>query len=303
MATRELPFVNVYGTRDISSAKTVDEALQLAGLDWKVNSSAIFDETGKEITGFRANIRDDTGDTLGIVSNKYCIIQNAEAFDFVNDLPMEGDFKFEKAGIFREGRASWVMGSLPKVNILGDDVTNNLVFVNSHDGSSGVKVMMTPVRLICSNMLNLAMRQAERSWAVKHTRHLFSRLDEARYTLNLANKYMDALTNEADYLANISVTDAQIEAILDLMFPIDYQNDSKKKIDNIILFKNDFFTCYNASDISQFKGNAWGAINAMADLVDHRDPTRKTNNYYENHWNKLINGHATLDRFYKELRV
>lgn len=302
MTTRQLPFENTIGTHDISAATNVHEALDLAALNWRVNSSAIYDESGNEIPGFKANIREDTGTTLGIVSTKYCIIQNEEAFDFVNDLPMEGNFKFENAGIFRDGKASWVMGSLPKVNILGDDVTNNLVFVNSHDGSSGVKVMMTPVRVACSNMLNLAMQRAARSWAVKHTRHIFSRLDEARYTLNLANKYMDALKDEADLLSNVNVTEAQIEAILDHMFPIDYLNDSKRKIDNIILFKNDFFTCYNAADISQFKGNAWGAINAMADLVDHRIPSRKTNNYYENHWNKLINGHAILDRFYSEIR-
>ena len=302
MLNRELPYMNAFGTIDISSSENIGEALQLAGMDWSVDSKLIYDENGDEIPGFRANTRSDNGKLLGIVSDRYKILQNEAAFDFVNELPLQGDFKFERAGEFRDGKSIWVMGSLPKVNILGDDISNNLVFVNSHDGSSGVKVMMTPIRVVCSNMLNLATRKADRIWAAKHTTNIASRMDEARYTLDLANKYMIALVEEADELSQIKVTDAEIEAILDAMFPIDYNKDTARKINNIILFKNNFFSCYNESDISKFKGTAWGAINAMADLIDHKEPNRNTANYYSNHWNKLINGHEDFDRFYRAIK-
>jgi len=302
MLNRELPYMNAYGTIDISDATTVEEALEFAGMDWEVNPSKIFDETGKEIPGFKANIREDTGDTLGIVSNQYQIVQNSEALDFVNELPKEGDFKFDRAGVFRGGKSIWVMGTLPKVNILGDDISNNVVFVNSHDGSSGVKVMMTPIRLICSNMINFATRNANRIWSAKHTSRITTKLEEARYTLQLANNYIEALNEEADVLASKKITDSEIEAIIDKMFPIDYMHDTPRKINNIILFKNNFFSCYNEDDIKKFKGSAWGAINAMADLIDHGDPKRMTKHYYDNHWNKLINGHSVVDAFYKAVR-
>lgn len=299
---RTLPYMNAYGTVDISSSTNVGEALTMAGADWEVVSNKIFDESGNEIPGYRANVRQDTGDTLGIVSDRYQIVQNYEAFDFVNELPMEGDFKFESAGVFKDGKSMWIMGNLPEVNILGDNVSNNVVFVNSHDGSSGVKVMMTPIRLICHNMINLATRKADRIWAAKHTSGISHKIDEARYTLSLANKYMESLKEEAEFLTGIKLTDAEIEAIIDKMFPVDYNKATSRKINNLILFKNNFFSCYNSSDISQFKGNAWGAINAMADLIDHKDPGRVTQNYYSNHWNKLINGHEVLDKFHKEIR-
>lgn len=299
---RVLPHMNAYGTVDISSSTNVEEALRNSGLDWNVNSNLLYDESGREIPGYRANIKSDDGSVLGVVSDKYSIIQNNEAFDFINELPKEGNFKFDSAGEFRNGRSIWVMGTLPEVNILGDNVSNNVVFVNSHDGSSGVKVMMTPIRLICHNMINLATRKAERIWSAKHTKGIFSKIDEARYTLQLANNYIDALAEEADELANISVSEDEIRAILDKMFPIDYANDTERKIKNITLFKNNFFMCYNENDIKQFKGSAWGAINAMADLIDHKTPQRVTANYYANHWNNLINGHADFDRFCREIR-
>ncbi len=298
---RELPYVNAFGTVDISSAKSVNEALNMSSLNWMVDSKPIYNENGEVYDRFRANVRETDGKLLGIVTNRYNIVQNADAFDFVDGLVAEG-FKFDRAGQFRDGRSIWVMGSLPETQILGDDISNNVVFVNSHDGSSGVKVMMTPIRLICSNMMNLALRKADRIWATKHTGGIFTKLEEAKYTLGLANKYLAELEIEADRLANIKMSDSEIEAIFDVLFPIDRAKDSERKINNVAVMKNNFIQCYNADDISQFKGTAYGAINAMSDLVSHRIPTRATQNFYENSWDKLINGHPEFDKFYGLIR-
>lgn len=298
---RILPYVNAFGTVDISSATNVEEALQMASLDWKVKAKAIYDENGIPYDKFKANVRESDGKLLGIVTDRYSIIQNIDAFDFVDGLVSEG-FKFDRAGQFRDGRSIWVMGSLPETQILGDDINNNVVFVNSHDGSSGVKIMMTPIRLICYNMINLALREADRIWTTKHTGGIYTKLEEAKYTLGLANKYMEELEIEAERLANIKITDTEIEAIFDVLFPIDPTKDSERKIRNISLIRNNFVECYNASDIAQFKGTAYGAVNAMSDLISHRIPNRATQNFYENSWNRLINGDPTFDSFYKAIR-
>lgn len=295
---RTMPYMNMYGTVDISSAESVEEALHLSGLNWIVESKKIYDENGNLLNGYSANVRDTDEALLGIVSDKYRIVQNDLAFDFVNDLTTEG-FQFEKAGAFKNGKSIWVMGHLPKEDILGDDIDNNIVFVNSHDGSSGVKVMMTPVRVICSNMLNLALQRASRSWSTKHTSSIYTKLDEAKYTLGLADKYMEELKEEAERLAYIKITESQIEAIFDKMFPVDPDKDTERKVKNVSALKDGFIKCYNEEDIKKFKGTLYGAVNAMADLVDHRIPIRSSENYYENNWYRLINGHSMLDNFYK----
>ena len=66
--------------------------------------------------------------------------------------------------------------------------------------------------------------------------------------------------------------------------------------------KSDYIACYNAADLANFRGTVYGALQAMGDYVSHRAPARITNSFYENHWNKLINGEATLDSFYKAVR-
>lgn len=298
---RTLPYMNAYGTVDISSTKTVEDALILADLNWKVESKNIYDENGNAYDKYRANVRNTDGRLLGVVTDKYNIVQNKDAFNFVDGLVDEG-FEFDRAGQFRGGKSIWVMGKLPQSKILGDDISNNVVFVNSHDGSSGVKVMMTPIRIICSNMMNYTLREADRIWATKHTGNIYTKLEEAKYTLGLVNKYMEELEKEADRLAGIKITEVQIEEIFDKLFPVDKNKDSERKINNVAIMKNNFMQCYNAKDIAQFKGTVYGAVQAMSDYVSHRIPNRATQNFYENNWNRLINGDMTFDRFYKAVR-
>ncbi len=297
---RELPYVNAFGTVDISKANNIEDALKISGLDWEVKSKQLFDENGNPYDKYVANVRETDNQLLGIVTERYNIVQNWEAFDFVDNLVSDG-FKFDRAGSFRDGKSVWVMGHLPEEKILGDDIANNVVFVNSHDGSSGVKVMMTPVRLICSNMMNLALREADRIWATKHTGSISWRLEEAKSTLGLATKYMEELNNESERLALIKITDKEIEDIFDKLFPVD-ATTSARKINNIVVMKENYMQCYNVADLANFRGTAYGAMQAMADMVSHRTPVRATTNFYENSWNKLINGDALFDRFYKAVR-
>ena len=297
---RELPYMNAFGTVDISRATNVYDALTFAGLDWDVQSKFIYDENGNPYDKYRANVRGTDNQLLGVVTEKYSIVQNKDAFSFVDGLVSEG-FKFDKAGSFRNGRSIWVMGSLPEEKILGEDIANNVVFVNSHDGSSGIKVMMTPVRLICSNMMNYALRKADRIWATKHTGGIFSKLEEAKYTLGLANEYMEALEEESERLAQISITNDVIDSIFDKLFPIT-NNSTARRVNNINIIRDNFNYCYNATDLARFKGTAYGVIQAVSDMVSHKIPTRASQNFYENSWNRLINGDHILDGFYKALR-
>lgn len=300
MTTRNLPYVNAYGTVDISRAKNVDEALKFAGLDWEVESRHIYDAQGNPYPNYKANVNKENGDMLGVVTDRYRIVQNRDAFNFVDSLVDEG-FIFDRAGSFRDGKSIWVMGSLPDANILGDDVANNIVFTNSHDGSSGVKIMMTPVRLICSNMMNYAIREAQRMWTSKHTGSITFKLQEAKETLGLAQKYMTELEKEAERLAMQKISEQQIEAIFDKMFPVD-ASTTARKINNIAIMKDNYMTCYNAEDLANFKGTVYGALQAMSDYVSHKAPARASNNYYANRWNTLVNGDAILDGFYKAVR-
>jgi hypothetical protein len=112
----------------------------------------------------------------------------------------------------------------------------------------------------------------------------------------IADSYMANLDVEADRLANAKLYREQIEEILDAMFPVD-DNTSERKKNNIVQFKNQFWTAYNMPDIQKFEDSAWMAVNAMSDLVTHSAPRRSTASYNENRWGKIMDGHALFDQF------
>ena len=129
--------------RIVMDAPASREALELAGLNWQVESRNIYSGTGAMIPGYRANVRNTDDAVLGVVSDRYRIVQNEEAFQFTDDLLGEG-VTYETAGSLQGGKKVWMLAKLPeKYIIAGDEVTPYLVLFNSHDGSSGVKVAMT----------------------------------------------------------------------------------------------------------------------------------------------------------------
>ena len=182
-SVRETPWHGL--GRIIMDAPARREALEMAGLDWQVESRNIYSGTGAVIPGYRANVRSTDDAVLGVVSDRYRIVQNEEAFQFTDDLLGEG-VTYETAGSLQGGKKVWMLARLPrKYLIAGDQVEPYLVIFNSHDGSSGVKVAMTPIRVVCQNTLNLALNTAKRSWTARHTENVLLRVQDARETLQL----------------------------------------------------------------------------------------------------------------------
>ena len=236
---------------------------------------------------------------LGIVSERYKVVQNVEAFEFTDSLVGDtefGEVRYETAGSLCNGKKVWLLAKMPTRKVLDDDVDPYICFANSFDGSGAVQVCATPIRVVCANTMNLALNTAKRKWSTKHVGNMQSKLEEARMCLMLTDKYMIALDEEADRLANATLYREQIEEILDEMFPVD-DNASDRKKNNIVQFKNTFWKAYEMPDIVKFGESAWRGVNAMSDIVTHSTPKRNSSTYNENRWSKIMDGHMLMDQF------
>ena len=290
---REKPWHNL-GIR-VEEALTSADALKMAGLDWEVTQSSVYAEGNVEIPNYKANVRSTDKAVLGVVSDRYCVMQNHEAFAFTDKL-IGTEIRYETAGSLYGGRRVWMLAKMPNTKILGDEVEPYLCFTNSHDGSSKIKACMTPVRVVCNNTLNLAFKGAKRQWATKHTENMNDRIYEAKECLGLAEDYINKLGSYAEKLANKRVKDDEIQAILAELFPYDEEKDSDRLKVNMQKCKDEFMTCYYMTDLSAFIGTAWGVVNAASDMITHNAPRRQTENYRENNWGRIMDGHAMLDR-------
>lgn len=289
---REVPWHGL-GTR-VEEAMTSKEALELSGLNWTIDGKPIFDSFGNEIAGYKANTRSSDNKVLGIVSNKYQIVQNAEAFEFTDALVGEG-IKYETAGSLWGGKKIWLLGKMPERYIVGDKFEPYVCFTNTHDGSGAVRACMTPIRVVCNNTLNMALSSAKRSWSARHIGNINAKLDDARQTLQLADEYLKHLEEMADKLANEKFSEGEMKKTLDLLFPVaeDATERQKRTADKA---KEEIIICTLRPDVAQFLNTKWGFLNAVSDFVGHSEPARRTANYDENRWGNIIGGHWIFDK-------
>lgn len=300
-STREKPWHGL-GTI-VEEAPTSAEALRLAGLDWKVNQSAIFTSAGK-VEGYRANVRSTDQAVLGVVTDRYKVIQNTDAFAFTDELLGEG-VKYETAGSLQGGRKVWLLARLPREYIIsGERISPYLVFSNTHDGSGAVRVAITPVRVVCNNTLNLALESASRSFSMIHTGDIKGKILEAKQTLFMADTYMENLGQEFERLRRKKLSDQQVKEYMELLLPID-DNASLLTIKNMKKLRADLQSrYYDAPDLKNVGGNnAYRFINAVSDFATHSAPIRKTKNYQENLFLKTYEGNPLIDKAYQMLRA
>lgn len=284
----------------VAEALDSESALRLAGLDWNVIQKDLVTVGGTDIIpGFKANVRDSDGSVLGIVTDRYKVVQNKEAFAFTDALLGEG-VRYETAGSLQNGRRTWMLARLPHQYIInGEEITPYMVFMNSHDGTGAIKVAMTPVRVVCSNTLNLALSTAKRTWSCVHTGDINGKMDEARDTLMLAGQYMSELGKSFDKLNQIKLSDSKVIEFVETLIP-DVEGGSSQQKKNIIRMRDDMKHRYfDAPDLKGVGKNAYRFVNAVSDYATHAKPLRERSNYRESLFAKTVDGNPMIDKAYQ----
>lgn len=196
----------VQGCKSFATPVTIKEAVEAVGADYTVKKEHLvrvpdalihairngmpyagLNLTTKDIiTSHMATIREDADLTLGVVGANYGVVQNAKAFEFI-DIITSGELGGERpvietAGILDGGARMYVTAKMPNDMYLGgnDRISDYILFTNTHDGSGAVTVLFTPIRVVCQNTLNAALRTAKNKLIFKHTSRVGERLDWER---------------------------------------------------------------------------------------------------------------------------
>ena len=280
----------------VEEAPSSEEAIRLAGLNWEVQQQPIYLADGTEIKGNYANVRSSDGKALGIVGDRYKIVQNTDAFAFTDALLGEG-VKYETAGSLKDGKVIWLLAKMPEtIEILGDKVDPYMVFTNTHDGSGAVRVCMTPVRVVCNNTLNAAIRGARRVWSARHTGSVTNKLDDARETLQFANQYLEATKQTFEDLYKVKLNEFSLYKTINDIIPITEDMTDRQKV-NQKAIRDDILLRYNeAPDLKVLDQTGARLVQAVADTTSHMEPFRQTANFKENRFKKTLDGNILLDK-------
>ena len=294
---RETPWHGL-GTKVLEAPASKD-ALQLAGLNWRVMQEPIYTAMEELVDGYKANVRDSDRKVLGVVTDRYRVIQNDEAFAFTDELLGAG-VKYETAGSLQGGRKVWLLAHMPHEYIIsGERISPYLLFSNTHDGSGAIKVALTPIRVVCQNTLNLALAGAKRSWSMIHTGDIKEKMQEAKDTLFLAENYMDELGKEFEALRMKKLTDKRVMEYIEILLPIE-DGSTPQQEKNMKRLREDMKIRYfDAPDLQGVGKNAYRFVNAVSDFATHAEPLRRTANYKENLFSRTVDGNPMIDKAYR----
>lgn len=180
----------------------------------------------------KANLRTDLNKPLGIVSDSYGIVQNSDAFKFIDKIctGLDGQRKdtpvIETAGVLGNGEKVFVTAKFPNDIILNnnqnDRVNMYMVFTTSHDGTGCVNAMVTPIRVVCNNTLNFALTHNSGKISLRHTKFINNRINleneqnrEFAYkALHLYDVYENDLKANFEHLANVKMSENELNNII-----------------------------------------------------------------------------------------
>lgn len=286
------------GTK-LTEGADIDTWVREAGLDYEVKKAAVrYVCEGDEqfgVKGFRkfadrfVTYRADDGTALGLVSDRYKIVQPAEVGEFYRDFVDTAGMKLETMGTLLDSRRVFGLASLDHgFTLPGGDVTRPyLLFSTSFDGETSTLGTFTSVRVVCCNTLAMAIREATADkkakritgFSVGHSRD-FDRAwaqDQVRNLLTATEQYQQ----KAKLLAATGLSkDEAIEYFVSLVGVIGEDekltSQSRAKIDRLV----SLYRTGPGADLPSARGTAWGALNAVTCYVDHEAPTRKDNSRF-----------------------
>lgn len=294
------------GAANVEDCETAQEVIRKANLDWEVKKCEMvakmpFPVEGDDLSDdafvkdgslYRAcpnafaTYRTDTNTPLGIVKDRYEEVQNIEAFQFFNDAIGKDKAIWQTAGFFGNGERIFVSAKLPNtISVKGDQIDNYLVFTTSHDGSSGVKILFTPIRVVCENTLNAAIRNSKQYVSFRHTQSVHSNIEAAKEILGICNNNAEILGEAFNQMVNTVITDKQaqemfanvvlspaeinkiketghtIEQIIYRSWKAIGDTEISTKKVNVLAAMNDYY--FDGIGQKEFTGTAWGAYNAV----------------------------------------
>jgi len=264
------------GTK-VDHLMTADEALKESGLDWIVAKEKVFftDKSGKKhlIPGKYATVRNIDQRPLGIVGASYVPVQNIDALNFVDALTETGDAKYETAGSLQFGRIVWVMATIPSNGGI-DPVEKYLLCTTSHDGTSPVMVTATPVRVVCNNTLNVALRGSKNKFRIRHTTNVEDKIAEAKKVFADSLKYFKVMDTHFDRLKDKKFTEDQLVLAVKKIFGQDVEDDDLSKrqvtrLDKITDKVIELSQTGAGTNLDGVRGTAWGGLNAVTEFLDH----------------------------------
>ncbi len=272
---------------ELEKPATAHEAIQAAGLDFRVQLKSVktvINRHRKIVPNTFATVRTDTCEVLGVVGSRYQPIQNRDAFAFFDGIVDQNEAIYHTAGVLGKGERIWILAKLPSYIRVGkNDIVNKfLLLTNSHDGSMVVRAKLTPVRVVCSNTLSIALARNEQEVRVRHTANAVHKLEQAHKLLGLTNHLYAQLDSVFNRMSLRKLSEKQLMDYVKALVPANPDAKFQTRNENVRQTILELHESGQGAEMS--RGSLWGAYNAVTEFSDHVQHSRDANKQLKSIW-------------------
>ena len=280
------------------NAGSASEAARQAGLDWMVELSDMFTERKSIVSPFESVTNklevprrqavvkrtEDKESVIGVVGDKYKIVQNMEVFSALDTLVDSGDARYTAAGEYNGGANIWMVMELPTgVQVANDPHAAFLLVQSSHDGSCAVRIRPIIERLFCANQINRIIKGKHKNdytYVMKHTTNSKLSVEDIRNITQLTYTSIQEYETVASMLLSRKVDDRQVKNIFKQVWalpdiieqmPEHLLSQGEKRQRTIALTGRDSaWNIYSQSHTQEnIRGTAFGIWQAVIEHADH----------------------------------
>jgi len=265
----------------ITDYPTSEQAIKFAGLDYEVDKlpnvhelpSGRIVESDKSFFTYRTDNEAILGSSVG---KDYHIIQNRDAFSFFDSIVGGGDgILYETAGALGKGERIFITAKLPDyIRVGNDDVIEKYIFLtNTHDGTGSITAAFTPIRIVCANTLNAAIRNMSNVVRIRHTANAKERLEQAHKVMGIADTMSTQLEAVFNDWSTVRITDKQVRKLIELALAPNKEvlknlhegnrDDLSTCFTNMVDAAHEYALTNDTQQMDTTKGTVFGAYNAV----------------------------------------
>jgi len=278
----------------LDDAPNSELAIKAAHLDWEVSKEPmVLASNGVAVNDWFALIRKDTNTTLHAVGNEYQLLQNIEAFNFLDGLVKDGIIKYEAAFSLKGGKHVCLLARMPSIDTVveGDNQLRYVFFDSCHGGGS-IKITPTSVRVVCANTKRMAIGEGKRQQtllSIPHSGDLKAKLERAHKFLSQFDKsFTDYKVNAQQLLKGYTLE--QKKAYIEALYPAPADDATNRvktnwqtKVEQI-----DKALTSEAQRLPGVKGTWWGLFNAVTEAIDHAEKLRQVSDLRARQENRFL---------------
>jgi len=262
----------------VNEAMTSVEVVEKANLNYKVDKTPIYikptPDENVAIPDVVATYRTDLNIPLGLVTSKYEIVQNEDAFTFFDPIIERGEAIYQTAGVLGNGERVFITAKLPDdIMVAGEKVEQYLLITNGHDGRNAVKIGFTPIRVVCNNTLTAALNNLSNSHTIYHFNNPQERLKEAHKVMGLASNYMSDISKIFEQMADVKLKDEQIRVFIEDIFVNKDYVENKGKVStrakNLVDSIYSFAVTHPTQTLPATDRTLYGAYNSVSGYFGH----------------------------------